>query len=82
MLSEPDTIDVATPIGTDALMLAIMDMQPWSQPNSEERFAQFRRKLDAVVVTFWRAPHSYTGEETVEISCHGHPHIVENIVEA
>src|SRR5277367_427700 len=38
--------------------------------------------LDDVVLTFWRAPHSYTGEETVEISCHGNPHIVENIIEA
>ena len=39
------------------------------------------RTLDDVVLTFWRAPHSYTGEETVEISCHGNPHIVENIIE-
>jgi tRNA modification GTPase len=38
--------------------------------------------LDDVVLTFWRAPHSYTGEETVEISCHGNPHIVENIIQA
>src|SRR5476649_248809 len=38
--------------------------------------------LDDVVLTFWRAPHSYTGEETVEISCHGNPHIVEKIIEA
>lgn len=28
-------------------------------------------KLDEVLVTLFRAPHSYTGEETVEISCHG-----------
>ena len=33
-------------------------------------------------MTFWRAPHSYTGEDTVEITCHGNPHIVENILEA
>jgi len=38
--------------------------------------------LDDVVLTFWRAPHSYTGEDTVEISCHGNPHIVENVVRA
>jgi len=40
------------------------------------------KTLDDVVLTFWRAPHSYTGEDTVEISCHGNPHIVENIVRA
>jgi tRNA modification GTPase len=40
------------------------------------------RTLDDVVLTFWRAPHSYTGEDTAEISCHGNPHIVEGIIEA
>jgi tRNA modification GTPase len=38
--------------------------------------------LDDVVLTFWRAPHSFTGEDTAEISCHGNPHIVESIVRA
>ncbi len=38
--------------------------------------------LDDVVLTFWQAPHSYTGEDAVEISCHGNPHIVENILRA
>ena len=27
--------------------------------------------LDECIVTVFRAPHSYTGEDTVEISCHG-----------
>ena len=27
--------------------------------------------IDDVVVSIFRAPHSYTGEDTVEISCHG-----------
>ncbi len=27
--------------------------------------------LDDVLVTLFRAPHSYTGEDTVEITCHG-----------
>jgi tRNA modification GTPase len=40
------------------------------------------KTLDDVVLTFWRAPHSYTGEDTVEISCHGNPHIVESIVQS
>jgi tRNA modification GTPase len=40
------------------------------------------KTLDDAVLTFWRAPHSYTGEDTVEISCHGNPHIVESIVRA
>jgi tRNA modification GTPase len=38
--------------------------------------------LDDVVLTFWQAPHSFTGEDMVEISCHGNPHIAEAIVQA
>jgi tRNA modification GTPase len=31
------------------------------------------RAIDQVVVWFYRAPHSYTGEDVVEIVCHGGP---------
>jgi tRNA modification GTPase len=36
--------------------------------------------LDDAVLIFWAAPHSYTGEDVVEITCHGNPHIVEAIL--
>ncbi len=35
--------------------------------------------IDEVLVTVFRAPHSYTGEDSVEISCHGSRYIVDNI---
>ncbi len=38
--------------------------------------------IDEVLLTIFRAPHSYTGEEAVEISCHGSPFIVQKILEA
>ena len=31
--------------------------------------------LDEVVVSLFKAPASYTGEDVVEISCHGSPYI-------
>jgi tRNA modification GTPase len=37
--------------------------------------------LDEVVLTFYRQPHSYTGEDVVEISCHGSPVILSYLVE-
>ncbi len=37
--------------------------------------------LDEVLATVFRAPHSYTGEDTVEISCHGSPFIQLKITE-
>jgi tRNA modification GTPase len=37
--------------------------------------------LDQVVVSLFRKPHSYSGEDTVEISCHGSPYIQKRILE-
>ncbi len=37
--------------------------------------------LDEVLVTVFRAPHSFTGEESVEISCHGSVYIQQKIME-
>ena len=37
--------------------------------------------LDDVLVTVFRAPHSYTGEDTVEISCHGSLYIQQQIMQ-
>jgi tRNA modification GTPase len=40
------------------------------------------RALDQAVLTFFRAPHSYTGEDVVEISAHGSPVLLRSIVTA
>ena len=37
--------------------------------------------IDEVVVSIYRAPRSYTGEEVVEISCHGAPLIQDQILQ-
>ena len=37
--------------------------------------------IDLVVATYFAAPHSYTGEEVVELSCHASPFIVRSILE-
>ena len=37
---------------------------------------------DHVVVTFFRRPHSYTGEDLVEISAHGSPVVLRGVVQA
>ena len=37
--------------------------------------------IDEVLVAIFRAPHSYTGENTVEISCHGSTYILNTILQ-
>lgn len=36
--------------------------------------------LDEVLVTVFRSPHSFTGEESLEISCHGSVYIQQKII--
>ncbi len=37
--------------------------------------------LDEVLVSVFRAPHSYTGEEAAEISCHASRYVVETLLQ-
>ncbi|HWA87409.1 MAG TPA: tRNA uridine-5-carboxymethylaminomethyl(34) synthesis GTPase MnmE [Opitutus sp.] len=91
-----DTIAaLATPVGTSALAVIrvsgpdterIMSAL-WGGPPlpREMRRGDYRdiggKILDDVLYVFFRAPHSYTGEDSLEISCHGNPFISQRIVE-
>lgn len=37
--------------------------------------------IDQVLVSLFKEPHSYTGENVVEISCHGSPYIQQQIIQ-
>ena len=37
--------------------------------------------IDEAMVSIFRAPHSYTGEDSVEISCHGSRYILNKVLE-
>ncbi len=39
------------------------------------------RPVDDVLVSLFRAPHSYTGEDSVEISCHGSAYILQQVMQ-
>lgn len=38
--------------------------------------------LDEVVVGLFRGPRSYTGEDVVELSCHGSPYVQQQVIQA
>ena len=69
--------------GDDAVKIASAVFKPQNgKPLTElpSRYATFGtafaadgKKIDTGLATVFRAPHSYTGENTVEISCHGSP---------
>ncbi|MCJ7466318.1 MAG: tRNA uridine-5-carboxymethylaminomethyl(34) synthesis GTPase MnmE [Maribacter sp.] len=39
------------------------------------------KMLDEALFTIFKGPHSYTGEDVVEISCHGSPYIQQQIIQ-
>jgi tRNA modification GTPase len=96
MTRSTDTIAaLATPVGTAALAvvrasgpecaaLAAALFGPSPLPARRARHADYRDQsgqlLDDVVVTFFPAPRSYTGEDSLEISCHGNPFIAQAIL--
>jgi tRNA modification GTPase len=74
--------------GERAVEIASGLVQLGKQPPETQRSSlgtavdpQTGKILDEVVVTCYREPHSYTGEDVVEISCHGAPVILGYLVE-
>jgi len=44
-------------------------------------FDEKNNPFDDVIVTFYKKPKSYTGEDVLEISCHGSPYIIKYIID-
>jgi tRNA modification GTPase len=38
--------------------------------------------LDRALVTYFKAPHSFTGEDVIELSCHGSPVLLRQLIDA
>src|SRR5687768_14525604 len=65
-----------------AQRLARLDaFEPRHATLTNVRAANDDEVLDQVLLTCFPAPHSLTGEDVVEISCHGSPAIVRRIVD-
>lgn len=91
-------VAVATPPGRSAIALLRVSgpqarrlvsqqlQRPAKWPGRQAFLAHFLDRedqpLDRVLVNFFPGPASYTGEDLVEISCHGSPVLVEEMVEA
>ena len=45
-------------------------------------FIENGKVLDEVVLSLFRSPRSYTGEDVIEISCHGSPYVQQEIINA
>jgi tRNA modification GTPase len=93
MFSTSDTIvAIATPPGRGAIGIVRLsgpDAEPIARVLTGRAGLEARRAtlskvagVDRAVVTLFPAPHSYTGEDVLEISAHGSPVVLHAIVEA
>lgn len=91
-----DTIAaLSTPAGTAALALIRIsgpdtpglagELAGAPPPPRTARRTDYRSRagdlIDEVLLTYFPGPRSYTGEASLEISCHGNPFIVQRILE-
>ena len=37
--------------------------------------------IDEALITYFKAPHSFTGEDVLEISCHGSPVLLRQVID-
>src|SRR5262245_44532299 len=58
--------------------------QPDFKPNSSFLHQIVNREtnhtIDEAVITYFKAPHSFTGEDIVELSCHGSPVVLTEVL--
>ena len=71
----------AVALATGLIHFSKLPLETQRATLAEFRDPQTGRILDEVVVTCFRAPHSYTAEDVVEVSCHGAPVILRHLVE-
>src|SRR5688572_9346788 len=91
-----DTIAaLATPVGTAALAVLRAsgpdtrriagELLRGTPPPRVARHGDYHDRagmlVDDVIVTFFESPRSYTGEDALEIACHGNPFIAQKILE-
>lgn len=80
-LSGPDVIAIAGKIFRAADGVALADHESHTIAYGNVVDPAEDEVIDQVLVSLFRAPRSYTGDDSVEISCHGSPYIVRRIVE-
>jgi len=79
-VSGPDAIEI-----TDRVFIAIsgkklVECLPYSVSFGQILSGQ-KEVIDEVLVSVFRAPHSYTGENSTEIMCHGSSYILQQVMQ-
>ena len=79
-VSGPDAISITSRIFTPASQgKKLEDRKPYTLTFG--RIYEDKELVDEVLVSLFRAPHSYTGEDSTEITCHGSNYILQKVLQ-
>lgn len=79
-VSGPEAIEITSRIFTPAAMgKKLKDSKPYTLTFG--RIHEGSEIIDEVLVSLFRAPHSYTGENSTEITCHGSVYILQKVLQ-
>lgn len=74
--------------GADALPITLalvndIDFQPNARISSLRKISDPKTGdvIDESIITYFQGPHSFTGEDVVEISCHGSPVLLRQVID-
>jgi tRNA modification GTPase len=86
-LSGPHALQIASALFRPRGVSDPLPERGWALEPARARVAEISDpetggKIDEAVVTYFAAPHSYTGEDLVEIAAHGSPVILDMLVRA
>ena len=79
-VSGPEAITITSRIFTPAKSGKLLSEQkPYTLTFG--RISNGEEMIDEVLVSLFRAPHSYTGEDSTEITCHGSSYILQQVMQ-
>ena len=84
-VSGPQAVEIVNQIASADVNTFLPNFETFT--HVVDKYANFEKDkkssniIDEVMITVFRAPHSYTGEDSVEISCHGSRYIINKVLE-
>ena len=78
-VSGPEAISITSRIFIPIAGKALDERKPYTLTFGKIQTAE-GEVIDEVLVSVFRAPHSYTGEDSTEISCHGSSYILQQVM--
>ena len=80
-ISGPQALEILSRIFSKNLTAALPNTIHYGHIIEYDAVSQHQVPLDEVLVSVFRSPHSYTGEDSAEISCHGSRYILNKVLE-